>query len=1744
MASALATVVVVATAFALVWSTLDGIARWLMIRQLQALTGRPATIERVDVHLWQGRLAVAGLRLGDLASGQPLAELERLEIRLEVPALLRGHVWIREATAGGVRVRIVRSEGGAFNIADLLRRDGGQAGSWAVTVDRFALDDGAVSLEDRSRVPVHTWRADNIAMEVSGLSTNSTDSRGTGRLTATVAGAPVTADIADVRLVPLHLRGRLVVKDMDATLAGISLPPGVAAVLDRARLSTNVAATVDAREGVQVDADGRLDDLTLRSHQTGDPLVAVPSLTFTVAGAGIDASGGQPRLGRIEVAGEATLFDIRGGSAGRLDISRLRLLVEGQESPGPASARLALTADLGKGGSLDVQGPLRLAPLGAELRARVTRLDPAVVVSYAALPIGLAGLVDTDFTVDVSTSTAEALAARVRGRVTVNRAAVAGGQQVIIARQVELDGVDAEWPRIGIARIRVAQPVAVVERDRTGRLLLAALTTSPRAASESSVAPARDSAAAAPAITNPGPTVEIGEIALDDGTLTVDDASATPPARLTLSGVRASARKVAWPARSAAPITLKATTPGAGTLEASGTMSLDPVRVDVRARLAGAALAPYQGYLPFPARIEGRVNADVAIAGALAPRADLSAKGTASVADLALGDGTRRVVRVARIETLGLEYTWPSTLAVDRLHVKDSSLRLVRQADGSFPLRALFTLARQPPGEAGTTGSSVRGEAPAIVSATVRHAILEGGRVRLVDESVNPPARVDLSEARLAAQGFSWPARDPVPIDMQVSTPNGGRVSARGSLDLAGAGAELKVAVNGVDLSPAQPYLSRAGRVAAKASADLDVAVRLRPLSLTARGTAALADVAIAESTAPLVTAARVETAGLDYAWPAKVAIDRLRVQAPRATVERRRDGTLPLVDLLAGARSATGSAVRSEPPASPGPTAFPLEISIREGAIDDAMVSVTDATVNPPARIELAGMRLVARDVTWPSRGPTPVELRVPMPGGGLITAGGQIARGLAGLDLDLTLAGVDVASVRSYLPVRGRLAGKASARLALTATFQPLAIGARGSASLADLAVVDGERRLLTAEHAEATGLDYAWPAAVSIDRLRVRKPWALIDRVSGQLPVLDALATAGPAAGSSTPGEPARASTPGFQVSIRRSVIEDGAAAIVDAAASSTASLDITGARLTVRDLTWPARGPAGISLRAATPGPGTLDVRGQLHLDRSTIDAKVVLEGVDVAALQPFMPGQAKLGGRANANLHLKGALVPLNLTASGTMSVADGSLGDGHRSLVTVKRLDLTGLTAEWPRGRAIVERVTIREPWALVERDPRGGFPLLALIAPAERNGRKPAAPAAASRTPAAATRKPAAANSRRDAAPHIELGTLAIEEGFVRFTDQTTRPVFVEEASRLTVTARDLSTEPAARSEVAIAARLTGGAQIELHGQMGPLDGPLFADVRGQLSGLALNRVNPYVNSLLGWVAREGSVSGTTQFRIRDDKLQADNEIVIGQPRFVPSRRGDEVRERVGVPLDLLVSLLKNTRGEVRLSVPVSGSLSTREFDFGDAVWEALRKAVINVLALPVSWVGKIFYTGDARIDTITIWPVYFDPGTTRMKRGFDAHAERLAEFMRQTPAIAYALKPVMTVDDVTALRRDAVRQRIDALAREAGQADPATIAARLFAERFPGRPVPPDLNATVDELARDEPVPDQDLRALAAGRLALILSQLEAKGVDRARLRTAEGAVPVESSGAGRVEFEMIPDAAAAASQPAHSG
>jgi uncharacterized protein involved in outer membrane biogenesis len=1072
---------------------------------------------------------------------------------------------------------------------------------------------------------------------------------------------------------------------------------------------------------------------------------------------------------------------------------------------------------------------------------------------------------------------------------------------------MELTGLDAQWPKVRVERVHLARPRVTIERTREGRLSLLDILDSLKPAPTPT--PTARPATAPPA----GPfALEVGEVAVEQGRVLLDDASVSPRARLRVTPIRLTATNVTWPSRGQARAILTATTPEAGTLQAEGSVALDPVRFDVRARMAGVALAPYRPYVPLPARLQGRLEADLTLKGQLGPQPmQLSARGTAALADLVFADGDRPVLTVNRLEAVGLDYTWPATASIERVHMKKSWVHVERRADGTVPITALFTPVRPAPGPAPSAAPPASTETGK-VSVTVRESIFEDGSATIVDAAVSPTARIEVAGVRLAARDFAWPARAPIPVELDMPTPGAGTLTAKGRLDLTARALEAQVTPSGVDVSPARPYLPVRGRIAGKASGDFQVKATLEPFTMSARGAATLADLALADGDRPVATAAQLETTGIDYTWPATVAIEAARLQKPWAQIERVADGSFPIVALLAPA--------------------------------------------------------------------PAGVTRREPTPGGG---------------------------------PASG--------------------------------------------------------PATSPVD------------------------------------------------VRVRRAAVEDGVIVIVDGAVSPPGRIQLQGASLQAQNLAWPAREASQVRLRTHTVTGGFLEAQGQLRIDTRTVDMQVAAKQLDLATMQAFLPSRGTIEGKMDADVRVRGTLAPLAVAATGRLAFDDPTFGDGQRMLAYIKRVDVTGLDAEWPR-RVTVARVAIDKPWVLVERETDGTVPLLGLV----MAGPSSAAPAAA----------PPAPRDRSAPAPVVTLSALAVEEGFVRFVDRTTTPAFVEEASRIALTGRGLGTAPDGRGQVALNGRLTGGAPFEVRGTLGAIGGPLNLDLEGKLTDFPLPRVNPYSNKLIGWVARRGAFGATVHYRVIDNRIEATNDLLIGQPEYAPSRSGDEVRERVGVPFGLLVSLLKNARGEIRLSVPISGNLASRQFDLSEAFWAAVRETAISVMALPVSWVGKIFYTEDARIETVRIWPVYFETGTTRITRDFEQHADRLATFLRDAPGVTLAMKPVHTVGDIVALKREAVRRRVDATARELGQA-PETVAARLFAERFPGQAPPPGLDALVTELVKAEPNPDEAARSLAAQRMDTTRARLgAAKGNANAeRLRVTEGVVPVEASGQGRVEFEIVP-------------
>jgi hypothetical protein len=459
--------------------------------------------------------------------------------------------------------------------------------------------------------------------------------------------------------------------------------------------------------------------------------------------------------------------------------------------------------------------------------------------------------------------------------------------------------------------------------------------------------------------------------------------------------------------------------------------------------------------------------------------------------------------------------------------------------------------------------------------------------------------------------------------------------------------------------------------------------------------------------------------------------------------------------------------------------------------------------------------------------------------------------------------------------------------------------------------------------------------------------------------------------------------------------------------------------------------------------------------------------VVFRGIDLATFQPYLPVAAVITGKAQGDLAVTAAMGPeLTATARGKAAVSKLSVGDGHRPSIEVERADVTGIDVAWPTDLTVA-RVLVRKPVAVIERDERGRLPLLALLAPRRTE--------AAAKTP----RKTMV----------IEIGEIVVEDGNARFVDHGTTLPYSEEMSDIAISLKGVSNAPGKRAQLLVQGVVGGVAALDLRGDVTPLGETLSIDLTGELRDFRIVQVNSFLDRAIAWIAREGRLTMKVHYRIEGDRLEATNEIVIGRLELTRAGERDEVKRRLGLPLGLIIALMKDSHGDIRVSVPVSGRLGT-EFSFREAIWAAVQNVVVKVLAAPFKLIGKLFTKGDT-IETLAIDPALFEPGSAAVGPATGEHLQRVAEFLKASPFVRVTLAPVTTGSDVSSLKTQEVTARIQGLQREKGITEFSVAAARVFKEQFPDDKTPKTVQEMVGILRDRAPEPEADARALATRRL-----------------------------------------------------
>ena len=316
------------------------------------------------------------------------------------------------------------------------------------------------------------------------------------------------------------------------------------------------------------------------------------------------------------------------------------------------------------------------------------------------------------------------------------------------------------------------------------------------------------------------------------------------------------------------------------------------------------------------------------------------------------------------------------------------------------------------------------------------------------------------------------------------------------------------------------------------------------------------------------------------------------------------------------------------------------------------------------------------------------------------------------------------------------------------------------------------------------------------------------------------------------------------------------------------------------------------------------------------------------------------------------------------------------------------------------------------------------------------------------------------------------------IEDGVIRFLDRTTVPAFSQDLSRLEMTLTGCGNRPDRRAKLTLQSVVGGDGALDIRGEINAIGAPAFVDLVGELRSFKLPSVDPYMAANIGWIIKKGELQYKVRFKLDGDQLSADNEVVVGQLQVAPAGGGDEVKRRIGLPLGLIVALIKDQKGDIRATVPVTGPVNDPKFSLRDAIWTAVKNVLVNVVTAPFKAIGRLFSGGggdtveEPKVDAVT-----FAAGSAVLSPAMEDHLLRVADFLRGSPFVNLTLTSAPSRADADAIRTEAVTARVRDFQKEQGLTDTDAALAAYYKARLPDVPLPPTVDEQVALLREREP-------------------------------------------------------------------
>jgi uncharacterized protein involved in outer membrane biogenesis len=898
------------------------IVRRVAEKELSAVLHRPVTVADVDINPFALSATVEGLSVAEPAGGGEVLGFDRLYVNLEAQSLFRGGPVLREVQLAGPRLKLRRGVDGRYNWQDLIDELLAKPPSEEqalFAVHNIQVSAGQIEFDDQAEGVVH--RVTDLQLGVPFVSSIPSQ--------VEIFVEPVLSARVNDRPFGLTGKAQPFSEDRETSLEikldGLELPPNVAYLpfepsfkLPGAKLFTDLVISFKQLPGgeaqLKIKGNVALGDFELQDKAgapvlklarleveiaDADPIgrkvhvaklrVEAPQLELRLAADGAlnvlgllpppapaaTAAPAEPasplayRVDRIEVAGGSVGFaDAAVHPAFATRLQDIQVEVDGLASEGdPATLRVSLVTDAGekvehtaklRPASVEAEGEIKLAGLA------LPRYAPYVAV---ALPGGqiASGKLDATLGYGVTMGDQGPVMKLTLPSATLTDLALGlkGDKEPLVKLpRLELaDGkVDLAARTISLGRVAVDRPQLALLRDKGGRLNALGL------AGESKPAPA---GATPPAPAQPAWTVGVAELAVQGGTLRLEDRTAARPIILLAEELGVKVQDFSTAPGAKAQVAVDARINQKGRLAVKGNLALAPLATELELDVQAVDLLPLSPYLSEYLYVSlsrgnvtsrGKLVLEVPPAGEVKGRfaGDVRFQDLATIDKLSASDFVKW--KSFSFDKVDLRLA-PFALTIREVTLTDFYTRLILNEQGELNLRGITAGQKReelqaaagakeaaPKEAVAAPQAPAKGKAEATVAPPpakppplrIDRIVLKGGNVAYSDRFIKPNYDANLTGMGGTVVGLSSDPATIAELDLQGKVDNAAPVTVTGKLNpfRQDRYLDIRAEVRGFDLPGVSSYSGKYvgyGIQKGKLSATLSYKVEDRKLTASNR---------------------------------------------------------------------------------------------------------------------------------------------------------------------------------------------------------------------------------------------------------------------------------------------------------------------------------------------------------------------------------------------------------------------------------------------------------------------------------------------------------------------------------------------------------------------------------------------------------------------------------------------------------------------------------------------------------------------------------------------------------------------------------------------------------------------------------------------------------------------------------------------------------------------------------------------